>query len=220
MSTAEIPGHATTDPSVVHVDLALETAVIAVSDVDRAKAFYGGLGWRLDADLGAAASAIVQFTRPVRGARSSSAPGSRRPRPVRPQPARRVRHRGRAPRARCARRRRASVFHDATGGYNRFDPERPGEGSRPRATDVRVVRRVPRPGRERVAAAGDHQPAARPRRRRRRDVPPSTSSRARSTRAEAAHGEHEKRTVSGTRTGPPGTPRTCWRSRPEPSRRT
>ena len=52
MSTTEVPGHATTDPSVVHVDMTLETVVITVLDVDRAKAFYEGLGWRLDADLG------------------------------------------------------------------------------------------------------------------------------------------------------------------------
>jgi catechol 2,3-dioxygenase-like lactoylglutathione lyase family enzyme len=32
------------------VDLKLEVIVIPVSDVDRAKAFYTGLGWRLDAD--------------------------------------------------------------------------------------------------------------------------------------------------------------------------
>ena len=30
----------------------LETVVIPVSDVDRAKVFYERLGWRLDADLG------------------------------------------------------------------------------------------------------------------------------------------------------------------------
>lgn len=33
------------------VDFRLEAVVIPVSDVDRAKAFYGGLGWRLDADF-------------------------------------------------------------------------------------------------------------------------------------------------------------------------
>jgi catechol 2,3-dioxygenase-like lactoylglutathione lyase family enzyme len=32
-------------------DLQLEAVVIPVSDVDRAKAFYVGLGWRLDADF-------------------------------------------------------------------------------------------------------------------------------------------------------------------------
>src|ERR1700712_4037082 len=33
------------------VDIKLEAVVIPVSDVDRAKRFYGGLGWRLDADF-------------------------------------------------------------------------------------------------------------------------------------------------------------------------
>jgi catechol 2,3-dioxygenase-like lactoylglutathione lyase family enzyme len=33
------------------VDLKLEVVVIPVSDVDRAKDFYGSLGWRLDADF-------------------------------------------------------------------------------------------------------------------------------------------------------------------------
>jgi catechol 2,3-dioxygenase-like lactoylglutathione lyase family enzyme len=33
-------------------DLKLEAVVIPVTDVDRSKAFYGGLGWRLDADFG------------------------------------------------------------------------------------------------------------------------------------------------------------------------
>jgi catechol 2,3-dioxygenase-like lactoylglutathione lyase family enzyme len=47
------------------LDLKLEAVVIPVSDVDRAKAFYGGLGWRLDADfvVGDAFRAI-QFTPP------------------------------------------------------------------------------------------------------------------------------------------------------------
>ena len=31
-------------------DMKFEIAVIPVSDVDRAKAFYANLGWRLDAD--------------------------------------------------------------------------------------------------------------------------------------------------------------------------
>ena len=33
------------------VDLKLEVVVIPVSDVERAKQFYGRLGWRLDADF-------------------------------------------------------------------------------------------------------------------------------------------------------------------------
>src|SRR5271169_3067132 len=38
-------------PNAEMVDMKLEVVVIPVSDVDRAKRFYGGLGWRLDADL-------------------------------------------------------------------------------------------------------------------------------------------------------------------------
>ena len=38
-------------PKAARVDMKLEVVVIPVSDVDRAKHFYGGLGWRLDADL-------------------------------------------------------------------------------------------------------------------------------------------------------------------------
>jgi catechol 2,3-dioxygenase-like lactoylglutathione lyase family enzyme len=37
--------------SAAAVETRLEVVVIPVSDVDRAKAFYGGLGWRLDADF-------------------------------------------------------------------------------------------------------------------------------------------------------------------------
>jgi catechol 2,3-dioxygenase-like lactoylglutathione lyase family enzyme len=47
------------------VDMKLEVVVIPVADVDRAKAFYGGLGWRLDADFVAGdAFRVVQFTPP------------------------------------------------------------------------------------------------------------------------------------------------------------
>jgi len=47
------------------IDMKLEVVVIPVSDVDRAKRFYGGLGWRLDADFVAGdAFRVVQFTPP------------------------------------------------------------------------------------------------------------------------------------------------------------
>ena len=38
-------------PEVGTVDMKLEVVTLAVSDVDRAKAFYQSLGWRLDADI-------------------------------------------------------------------------------------------------------------------------------------------------------------------------
>jgi len=42
---------ATSGTEVAGVDIKLEVVVIPVSDVDRAKEFYGRLGWRLDADF-------------------------------------------------------------------------------------------------------------------------------------------------------------------------
>src|SRR5690349_15442659 len=50
------------------VDMKLEVVVIPVSDVDRAKEFYGRLGWRLDADFGFENGfRVVQFTPPGSG---------------------------------------------------------------------------------------------------------------------------------------------------------
>ena len=47
------------------VDMKLEVVVIPVADVDRAKKFYGGLGWRLDADFVSGDDfRVVQFTPP------------------------------------------------------------------------------------------------------------------------------------------------------------
>ena len=47
------------------VDMKLEVVVIPVSDVDRAKAFYTNLGWRLDADFAAGDDwRVIQFTPP------------------------------------------------------------------------------------------------------------------------------------------------------------
>src|SRR5260370_1094264 len=54
--------------SVVRVDTKLEIVVIPVSDVDRAKEFYGRLGWRLDADYDNGNDfRVIQFTPPGSG---------------------------------------------------------------------------------------------------------------------------------------------------------
>ena len=66
------------------MDYKLEVVVIPVSDVDRAKEFYGSLGWRLDADIAAGDDVrVVQFTPPGSGCSvqfgthlTSAAPGS------------------------------------------------------------------------------------------------------------------------------------------------
>ena len=47
------------------VDMKFEVAVLPVADADRAKAFYQGLGWRLDADIVVSENyRVVQFTPP------------------------------------------------------------------------------------------------------------------------------------------------------------
>ena len=52
-------------PKAATVDMKFEIAVIPVSDVDRAKAFYAGLGWRLDADYASGHDyRVIQFTPP------------------------------------------------------------------------------------------------------------------------------------------------------------
>src|SRR5262245_21238797 len=47
------------------IDMKLEVVVIPVSDLDRAKSFYVGLGWQVDADLVTGdGSRVVQLTPP------------------------------------------------------------------------------------------------------------------------------------------------------------
>jgi len=66
------------------VDMRLEIVVIPVSDVDGAKRFYGGLGWRLDADFASGDDfRVIQFTPPGSGCSvifgknvTAAAPGS------------------------------------------------------------------------------------------------------------------------------------------------
>ena len=65
MSTTEMrsrtePPHA----RVGQVDLKLEVVPIPVSDLDRAKAFYEGLGWRVDADFRHNGDRAIQLTPP------------------------------------------------------------------------------------------------------------------------------------------------------------
>src|SRR3954471_13658983 len=133
MSATQVHGHASTDPSVVHVDMTLETVVIPVADVDAAKAFYEGLGWRLDADIAADDFRIVQFNPPGSGCSiqfgtglTPAAPGSAVNLLV-------VSDIEAAHNDLTAHGVEADVFHDSTGGYDRFtesvrangvDPER------------------------------------------------------------------------------------------------
>ena len=57
-----------TSPPMDNVDMKLEVVVLPVSDVDRAKRFYGGLGWRLDIDYAPGDDyRVIQFTPPGSG---------------------------------------------------------------------------------------------------------------------------------------------------------
>jgi len=155
--------------SVGSVDTKLEVIVIPVSDVDRAKEFYGRLGWRLDADFRFDNGfRVVQFTPPrlgvldpIRHARhadrsglsTKSAPG-------------RLRHRdcARGPgRPRCRRQWSVSPW-----GARRAIPARrlklSPSGTRARSQQLPLLCGVQRPGRQRLAVAGGHHAATRARR--------------------------------------------------------
>jgi uncharacterized protein GlcG (DUF336 family)/catechol 2,3-dioxygenase-like lactoylglutathione lyase family enzyme len=75
------------EPAVTHkIDMKLEVVVIPVADADRAKRFYGELGWRLDIDYAAGNEyRVIQFTPPGSGCSiifgknvTKAAPGSAR----------------------------------------------------------------------------------------------------------------------------------------------
>ncbi len=86
MSTTEVRSDDAREiASVENANMKLEVVVIPVSDVDRAKKFYGSLGWRLDADIVAGDARLIQFTPPASGCSvqfgtniTSAPPGSAR----------------------------------------------------------------------------------------------------------------------------------------------
>jgi len=109
----------------------IETVVIPVSVVDRSKKFYENLGWRLDADLGNDQFRIVQLTPPGSGCSiqfgvglTSAAPGAAQSLLV-------VSDIESAHDELIGDGVDAEVFHDAKGGYNRFDPDLRASGPDP-----------------------------------------------------------------------------------------
>jgi catechol 2,3-dioxygenase-like lactoylglutathione lyase family enzyme len=85
MGTTKVRSNdATGIASVENADMKFEIVVIPVSDVDRAKEFYGRLGWRLDADYHSGKDfRVIQFTPPGSGSSvifgknvTAAAPGS------------------------------------------------------------------------------------------------------------------------------------------------
>src|SRR3954452_3109753 len=68
MSSTEVGSETATEtPRARGADMRLEVIVIPVADVDRAKRFYGDLGWRLDADFAGDDWRVIQFTPPGSG---------------------------------------------------------------------------------------------------------------------------------------------------------
>jgi catechol 2,3-dioxygenase-like lactoylglutathione lyase family enzyme len=196
MSTTEARRGAVTDGSTASIDLKLEAVIIPVSDVDRAKAFYEKLGWRLDADLVADAFRIVQFTPPGSGCSvqfgtglTSVPPGTAMNLLVVADIA--AAHDELVGKGALE---ASEVFHDATGGANRFDIDLRASGPDPQGRTYasfmvfsdpdgnvwqlqEVTGRLPGrvdPTTATFSSAGDLAKAL--------------------ERAEAAHGEHEKRT--------------------------
>ena len=194
MSTTEVRGdEGTSAPTVGNAGMKLEVVVISVSDVDRAKDFYGGLGWRLDDDFSKEGGRVVQFTPPGSQCSvqfgtnmTSAAPGSGRDFLIVPDI--------QAARAELVARgvKVTEVFHFA--GLNRVDPAARSSGPAPDRTSYGSFASFSDPdGNSRLVQEvttrlpGRIDPAA--------TAFGSASELAGALRrAEAAHGEHEKRT--------------------------
>ena len=212
-------------PAIARVDMKFEMVVIPVSDVDRAKQFYGSLGWRLDADYDNGNDfRVIQFTPPGSGCSvifgknvTAAAPGSAQGLYliVSDIAAARDELLGRGVKV-------SEVFHDAGGVY--AGPDEPYLFGR-----LRVSGRDPEHRSYRSFASFTIRTATAGCSRRSRRGCPVASTRnddlrlgERSgealRRAEAAHGEHEKRTAgSATRTGRTGTPSTWCANNPAKS---
>ena len=154
-----------------NLDLKLEAVVIPVSDVDRAKKFYGNLGWRLDADFAFDNGfRVVQFTPPGSGCSvqfgtniTSAAPGSAQGLYLIVSDIEAARNELVARGVEVS-----EVFHPGAPGAQ-FQPdrhERSRQRARARSRQLQLLRHVQRPGRQRLAVAGDHDAAARADRRR------------------------------------------------------
>jgi catechol 2,3-dioxygenase-like lactoylglutathione lyase family enzyme len=129
--TTEARSNEASDANVERVDMKLEAVVIPVADLDRAKEFYESLGWRLDADIGDGDLRVVQLTPPRSPCSiqfgtglTSAAPGAAQGLVVSDIEAAYDELIGDGVNA-------SAVFHDAHGGYKRFDPDARASGPDP-----------------------------------------------------------------------------------------
>jgi catechol 2,3-dioxygenase-like lactoylglutathione lyase family enzyme len=116
------------------IDLKLEAIVLPVSDVDRAFTFYSKLGWRVDADIRTdAGGRILQFTPPGSPCSILIGTGLTPAPPGSAQFIHLIVADIVAAQAELVRRGidASEVFHDAQGGYNRFDPAARASGPDP-----------------------------------------------------------------------------------------
>ena len=178
MTGTQMRNETTADAPARGVDMKLEIVVIPVSDVDRAKRFYGGLGWRLDADFAAGDDLrIIQFTPPGSGCSiifgrnvTAAAPGSA-------QGLYLIVPDIKAVREDLVRRgvQISDIFHGSGEAYAGPDEPFPvwaasGRRCGSRARQLPVVRLVQGSGRQWLAVPGGHRTIARARRRRRHDL--------------------------------------------------
>jgi predicted enzyme related to lactoylglutathione lyase len=168
MSSTQLSSDTAADASApASVALRLEVTALPVADVDRAKAFYEGLGWRLDADVTVDEHyRVVQFT--PRGSPASiilgqgtttMAPGS-------VQDLMLIVDDLDAARDELIRRGGdvSDVWHDTTGIFHHAGAEGRVSGRDPKGRSYGSWASFsdPRPRRERLAAAGDHAAAPGP----------------------------------------------------------
>jgi len=107
------------------IDMKLEVIVLPVADVDRAFAFYSKLGWRVDADIATPGGGrILQFTPPGSPCSVLMGTGLTPSSPGSAQFIHLIVSDIEAARAELVAKGvdASEVFHDARGGYNRFDP--------------------------------------------------------------------------------------------------
>ncbi len=164
MSGVETSGEgAAGTPPVNAGEVKLEVVVVPVSDVDRAKRFYEGLGWRLDADLAVEDGyRVVQLTPPgsacsiIFGEGVTSAP------PGSSEGLQLSVYDIDAARADLIARGVdvSETFHDVTGIFHHAGAEGRVERAGAGARRLRLVRRLQRSGRQRLAAPGDQDPAS------------------------------------------------------------
>ena len=115
------------------IDMKLEVVVLPVADVGRAADFYTKLGWRKDADRVTGTSRLLQFTPQGSGCSIIFGTGITPSPPGSAQFLHLVVSDIETARAELVAKgvNASEVFHDAAGGYNRFDPRARASGPDP-----------------------------------------------------------------------------------------